>query len=169
MGDDEGQVQNAKRRVKAGVNVVASFCLSYADSTCKVYPISILGDSEGCDRCWSGRVCVPPQHVRTPTRTKSTTHRGGKSPKTAVCLRDQLLIEGAEGKEETKAEAVPHNCCQLHDQKRRRSKKNMENERRRGRKSPPLPSLNLPSRCSRGTQLFLTFVRGSGSDTTTSW
>ena len=49
-----------------------------------------------------------PPHVRTPARTKSTHRKGGKSPKTSVCLREQLLGEGTEGTEEAKAvETVP--------------------------------------------------------------
>jgi len=42
-------------------------------------------------------------HVRTPAQTKTTKQRGGKSPKTALSLREQMEGEGTGGSEEAKA------------------------------------------------------------------
>ena len=99
-----------------------------------------------------------PPHVRTPLRMKSTNCRGGKSPKTAVCLRDQLVVEGAEVKEEAKGvETVPPEL--LHTSEEEGEQKEDGKENRRGRKLTPLQTSSY--------KFAQSLLKGSGI--TTSW
>ena len=75
-----------------------------------------------------------PPHVRTPARTKTMKHRGGKSPKRAVSLRQQMEGEGGRRRQRRWT-----NCNQnFHPaQKSRRRKRKITSEKRRGKSLHP--------------------------------